>query len=874
MNSIEFEERRFFAGFFEDDLGFIDDLVCLYKTLKKNVYSQTNGPYPVSHGIMHIERVLVNVGELLFPYIGVRRLIDERGIYFLMAAALYHDAGMIYMIDKGAYGQHSKNARNEHPSIKRICESVRGSLRECGKNEWQEEIPLLIAWAHAADSEWSVEQKIQETIELSTRLNYQPIILLASILRLADYLDIGQGRLNPIYKRISWGQEQIEHIRKHEILDITIHKERNAIEISNKLLTEASQLACFALLRIAHDDLLKMTEHLNSLAPVSWRVYGLKESEFGKIYPLSCVGMLFARVFRDACDNRKDRMSVDMMGHSLYGRFVEDKEGINERLLDLLENGNLVLRVLLLDPQIENQQAREVLEAQFLFEDRSRRVLPDYDVDGNAIESSGDIHLTLNELKSKWASRVGEGSVLEVRLTTRLMYASMAKFDSNSMVTSYSNGGLFDHSFTLSLGKNSPLKGKYQNEFDSIWNNRMDTRLWLLKGVPRKSNPLEGIVNQSNISGGVFDYERTLLGKHLERVLCIFDSVLKGLEGKKCHARSPLEIEFQPSEECTLNCTHCIGRFFKKWRMDTPLEHDRIKLDSILEFEDSGLRVDRMRISGLLGDPLHGRSEAFTYELIRRGAAAGKDVVLFTNGSNCENLIKEDILRCLKNIHISLDAASKSTFNRLKNPGDLDLFDRICNSIRSLRYSGDSLQFGLGFVITRDNVHEIDDFIKLGNRLGANFIRFKPDIRPLNRVRSRQWMDIQETITEKQTENGDINLVITKLPLQHYGCPATEYCWAQHLFVAIRGDGKLFPCDHLTLNSDEYSLGDLTIDDFGSIWTSEHTRRRLGRIYDTCEVCPPFNWRINRFLDQLFVIYKEHGSKVRGWAEDIVRCHI
>ena len=154
----------------------------------------------------------------------------------------------------------------------------------------------------------------------------------------------------------------------------------------------------------------------------------------------------------------------------------------------------------------------------------------------------------------------------------------------------------------------------------------METRLWLLRGTPPlKSNPIKRLLSIPDRTGGSpFDYETNLLTNHLDRIIDIFDGRVLPDKYRAPKVIPPLEVEFQPSEECTLNCNHCIGRFFKKFRTETPARYDAINLDSVLNFQSNKYSISRLRISGLLGDPLFPGSEEFSYSLIRRAHSAGK----------------------------------------------------------------------------------------------------------------------------------------------------------------------------------------------------------------------------------------------------------
>ena len=872
--NVSFDFEAFLKKFYEPGSEFISHLLCLWEALAEDIFKYNEAPYPVSHGSVHISHVLLHLADLLVPY-QKTKLFSDRDLYFLFAAALYHDAGMIYLINKGSYGSSSKKVRHEHSSMGAITRAIETTLQRCGTDTYKEEIPLTIAWGHADDDQFSAEDKLTILAKYTTRLQYGHLLVFTCLLRLADFLDIHIARLIRPYRTLHWDGDQLSHINKHELIKTEI--DPPLITIRDIITSKAPQEICYAILRSVHDEATVILNDLNRYSSTKWLLSELDESRFGKIYPLSLGVQLFNYVFRESLKRKHGKLSLDMMGHSLYGRFVEDKENINSELLRHLENGELAIRILLLDPLIENQQMQEVLEAQKAEQlssskgaiDLKRYIMPQFDKTGNPIAGTGDICATLEKIDSEWRASFGPGSLLEVRVTTRLMYASIARFGELLIVTPYSRGGLFDRSFALLLQRESPLYKKYCDEFESIWNNPLETRLWLLKGAsPRKENPISRLLPSKNLTIRVspFDYERTLLTSHWQRIVAVFEKVLSA--HKSAPFVRPFEVEFQPSEECDLNCGHCIGRSIKKWRRQIPDNCRTMGIDTLFETSDSKFTLRTIRVSGLLGDPLGSRTaEQFTYDLIGKAKQHEKKTVLITNGQKLGNMIKHNLFAALDYLHISVDAPDEETYKMLKNPRTPGFFNRLVHQIRTIPKS--ACKIGLGYVITNENISGVRQFIRLACELNVDFVRFKPDIRLSSKMNLLSWSELEKVIASSQQMNGP-EIHLTMLPMPRHWHHPTERCWAQYFCSTVRKDGKVYPCDHLTLNGEEGQLGDLTLLPFDQIIENAYASGRLGKVYSTCEVCPPYNWRINRFLDQLFIIFRDHPTDTVKWIKDLI----
>lgn len=571
------------------------------------------------------------------------------------------------------------------------------------------------------------------------------------------------------------------------------------------------------------------------------------------------------------------------MGHSLYGRFVKDEEGLNELIKKHLSQSKINLRALVLDPGIENQQMCEVFEAQLgTPEEKGRAILPLYDdkgkikvqdEKGNPLEGKGDIVESLNALEA-WGREIVGNASLEVRTTSRLMYMSIARFGNSIIITPYRKKGLFKESVALVFKEEAPLYDAYREVFDDIWKSCFETTIKLYK-YPRhdQSNPVKHFLpkqqtrrEKPNLLS--FDYERFLLEKHIERIKAVFDN----LESTEKKPIPPFEIEIQPSEECTLHCVHCIGKHLSQRRGNpTMLKND---LSSLLDYQVGGWKVERFRISGLLGDPLSDSIRHVTLDFLKKAKEVGREVIILTNGAALkEESVQREILQA-DYIHVSLDAASRKTFFNLKGEDCFDIIKEsiteLCNNIRLKKSLLTKL--GLGFVVTQGNAHEVTDAIDLAKEVGSHFIRFKPDIRGMHAISWRTWKEAEAKIEQYQLKEKSLDIIMTDAGWPHYRMPVVDRCWAQYFYTTVGSDNSVYPCDHLTANGRETALGSLGI--FRDIWENYSANDKLGRRQRQCILCPPFGWRLNRLVEQLHVLYKENKNNwdtVKKWVDKALK---
>ena len=170
---------------------------------------------------------------------------------------------------------------------------------------------------------------------------------------------------------------------------------------------------------------------------------------------------------------------------------------------------------------------------------------------------------------------------------------------------------------------------------------------------------------------------------------------------------APLYVAWQLTNECNLACLHCIeesgpGKAFR----------DELAPAQTLRIVDqlAALSVPYLSLSG--GEPMVHPS---FFALVERICAAGTELKIETNGhfleaANCERLHSLGV----KAVQVSLDGASRETYNRMRARGD---FDRAVAGIRALATAGVPIE--INYSPSRFNVHEIGAAVDLAHELGA-----------------------------------------------------------------------------------------------------------------------------------------------------------
>jgi MoaA/NifB/PqqE/SkfB family radical SAM enzyme len=170
---------------------------------------------------------------------------------------------------------------------------------------------------------------------------------------------------------------------------------------------------------------------------------------------------------------------------------------------------------------------------------------------------------------------------------------------------------------------------------------------------------------------------------------------------------APLYIAWQVTNECDLACLHCIeesgpGKAF----------HDELSDEQVFAFLEQVIALEVPYLSFSGGEPMVHRR---FFDMVEYICGRNGQLKIETNGhsltpDNCARLKALGV----KAVQVSLDGASRETFNRMRVRGD---FDRALAGVRSLRDAGVPIE--INYSPTRFNAHEIGTAVDLAAELGA-----------------------------------------------------------------------------------------------------------------------------------------------------------
>ena len=170
---------------------------------------------------------------------------------------------------------------------------------------------------------------------------------------------------------------------------------------------------------------------------------------------------------------------------------------------------------------------------------------------------------------------------------------------------------------------------------------------------------------------------------------------------------APLYVAWQITNECNLACLHCIEESGPGKAVADELGREEVLgvIDQLMDNE-----VPYLSFSG--GEPM---VHPQFFRMVEHACANGRQLKIETNGhyldaKNCERLRELGV----KAVQVSLDGASRPTFNRMRVLGE---FDTVVEGTKNLRAAGVPIE--INFSPTRFNIGEIGAAVDLAHELGA-----------------------------------------------------------------------------------------------------------------------------------------------------------
>ena len=320
-----------------------------------------------------------------------------------------------------------------------------------------------------------------------------------------------------------------------------------------------------------------------------------------------------------------------------------------------------------------------------------------------------------------------------------------------------------------------------------------------------------------------------------EKILRYNDKLDYFFNGHKTLVIAELDL----TNKCNNTCPGCTGTNENRAELNKA-QIDRI-IDSLAEIDCKGVIL-----SGG-GEPLISPHFVYSVEQLRlRGIKIG----LNSNGVALDKEKIDVILKYCEYFRVSLDAASPEMYKKTHGMSK-DFFEKVvknCTDFANRKQKiNANMSFGIGFLTSGDTIKELEDFVILCKKTGADFAQFRPFTGDFTDI-SEKYLDIKNRYETKT--------FFVRASVQKYREMGKEQmrpytkCRGMFFSTVITADAKVYACLHYRQNPD-YFLGDLNQHTLSEIFRSDRMRTVHEKI--DCAKCPPFcrNDVFNRTLHVL-----------------------
>lgn len=290
---------------------------------------------------------------------------------------------------------------------------------------------------------------------------------------------------------------------------------------------------------------------------------------------------------------------------------------------------------------------------------------------------------------------------------------------------------------------------------------------------------------------------------------------------------APINLEIDLSNRCSLGCewchfayTHTRGPLAGK--VDVP--NGRILGGDLMDYELAKSIIVQAKAMGVRsvtwtggGEPtLHPRFDDIVTFAHRHGMPQG----IYTHGGHITAERAALLKSTMQWVYVSLDECTAADYKKSKG---VDSFEAAVNGIYKLTQAEGDATVGVGFLIHKDNCEHMAKMAKLGTKLGADYVQFRPIVtydqnNPSERADNAAWVD--DALSMYWSVDKRLPVLFDAERFEMYrdwnGRSYTTCQWTQAQAV-ITPNGKVWNC----VNKREHAaalLGDLNEELLADVW--------------------------------------------------------
>jgi len=316
---------------------------------------------------------------------------------------------------------------------------------------------------------------------------------------------------------------------------------------------------------------------------------------------------------------------------------------------------------------------------------------------------------------------------------------------------------------------------------------------------------------------------------------------------------APITIDCSLTRRCTYRCIYCYGQLQAN-------DEKRMTRDVIFRFLDDAAEIGVKAIS-FVSDG-ESTCSPHLYDAILRGKANGLDMALGTNGFLLKDERLEEILPCLTYLRFNISAGEPSSYARIMGCREehfYKVYNTIKKCVRIKREKNLSVTLGLQMVLLPQFAEQIIPFVKLGKRLGVDYVVIKhcsDDEEGSLGVDYSKYFELINVLKEAEGYSEDEYLVRIKWSkILSKGKRKYSQCYGPLFIMQLSGSGLVAPCGMLfNRKYRRFHIGNIVDTSFKEIWQSKRYWEVMNLIaseqFDAQTMCGTLclQHKVNEFL--------------------------
>ena len=320
----------------------------------------------------------------------------------------------------------------------------------------------------------------------------------------------------------------------------------------------------------------------------------------------------------------------------------------------------------------------------------------------------------------------------------------------------------------------------------------------------------------------------------IEKIILHTEKVKSIIHNDDMDKTYPVSVELTLTNRCNLNCCYCSDKDLR----------NREGIYQELELNEAKRLFSDLKEGGTKGIVIEGGGEPTLHRdfdaIVQFAKKIGLSVGLITNGTQ---VIDKNVLKEFQWIRVSLDASNSREYKNIKG---VDAFENVLSNIALYKkYCG---TVGVGYVVTKNNIEDIDNIICRLRALGVNYVQLRPVV-----DNDELMVEISDFDYLKQYEDELFIVDVSGFKNNNYSGNGGAPCYASSITSVISGSGDVYICGRLNIYDWVEPIGNIKKESFKKIWYGEKRKSQLRTIKnaDFCKNnCPQCRIsKYNMFFD-------------------------